>query len=218
MSKIALSGDASGTGTFTIASPNSNSNYTMTLPSANGTVQVSGNPISGTTGSFSSTVGVGGATPANTGAGITFPATQSASSDANTLDDYEEGTWTVTLSGSISGSTTNGFSGFYTKIGNLVYARIQALNPDAATIGGSWRFSLPFTARSNEYMGAYVSYQRSIPTVSSGTWLSGAVFSGTALVGLIYNKNTTAESEGVSGNVPGATLLMGMTVVYLTAS
>jgi hypothetical protein len=38
MSKIALSGDASGTGTFTIASPNSNSNYTLTLPAESGTV------------------------------------------------------------------------------------------------------------------------------------------------------------------------------------
>ena len=41
MSKIALSGDASGTGTFTIASPNSNSNYTLTLPAATGTVLTS---------------------------------------------------------------------------------------------------------------------------------------------------------------------------------
>jgi hypothetical protein len=31
------------------------------------------------------------------GSGISFPATQSASSDANTLDDYEEGTWTPTV-------------------------------------------------------------------------------------------------------------------------
>jgi hypothetical protein len=38
MSKIALSGDASGTGTFTIASPNSNSNFTLTLPTESGTV------------------------------------------------------------------------------------------------------------------------------------------------------------------------------------
>lgn len=38
MSKIALSGDPSGTGTFTIASPNSNSNYTLTLPANSGTV------------------------------------------------------------------------------------------------------------------------------------------------------------------------------------
>ena len=38
MSKIALSGNASGTGTFTIASPNSNSDRTLNLPDAGGTV------------------------------------------------------------------------------------------------------------------------------------------------------------------------------------
>ena len=42
---------------------------------------------------FPATIGVGNATPAASGAGISFPATASASSDANTLDDYEEGTW-----------------------------------------------------------------------------------------------------------------------------
>ena len=48
----------------------------------------------------------GGSTSA-TGTGIAFPATQSASSDANTLDDYEEGTWTPTYSGSTSGTGTH---------------------------------------------------------------------------------------------------------------
>jgi hypothetical protein len=38
MSKIALSGNASGTGTFTIASPNSNSDRTLTLPDSAGTL------------------------------------------------------------------------------------------------------------------------------------------------------------------------------------
>jgi len=38
MSKIALSGNASGTGTFTIESPNTNTNYTLTLPEASGTL------------------------------------------------------------------------------------------------------------------------------------------------------------------------------------
>jgi hypothetical protein len=42
MSKIALSGNASGTGTFSIAAPNSNSDRTLTLPDAAGTVNVSG--------------------------------------------------------------------------------------------------------------------------------------------------------------------------------
>jgi microcystin-dependent protein len=42
MSKISLSGNPSGTGTFTIASPNSNTNRTLNLPDTSGTVVVSG--------------------------------------------------------------------------------------------------------------------------------------------------------------------------------
>ena len=38
MSKIALSGNASGTGTFTLAAPNSNSDRTLTLPDNTGTI------------------------------------------------------------------------------------------------------------------------------------------------------------------------------------
>lgn len=42
MSKIALSGNASGTGTFTFAAPGTNTDRTLTLPDATGTVNVSG--------------------------------------------------------------------------------------------------------------------------------------------------------------------------------
>ena len=50
MSKIALSGNPSGTGTFTIASPNSNTDRTVVLPDVGGTVAVasSGTPSSST--------------------------------------------------------------------------------------------------------------------------------------------------------------------------
>ena len=41
MSKIALEGNASGTGTFTIAAPNTSSNFTLTLPQATGTLILS---------------------------------------------------------------------------------------------------------------------------------------------------------------------------------
>jgi len=67
-------------------------------------------------------ISVGNATPTTSGAGITFPATQSASSDANTLDDYEEGDWTptwVVASGSITANSST--SGKYVKIGRTVY-------------------------------------------------------------------------------------------------
>lgn len=43
MSKIALTPDASGTGTFTIAAPNSNTNRTLTLPDTSGIMFNQGN-------------------------------------------------------------------------------------------------------------------------------------------------------------------------------
>lgn len=54
---------------------------------------------------------------------IKFPGTQVASADANTLDDYEEGTWTPALSFDTPGDLTATLStalGWYTKVGNLV--------------------------------------------------------------------------------------------------
>ena len=45
MSKVSIQGDASGTGTLTIAAPNTNSNYTLTLPEETGTVLTSGGAI-----------------------------------------------------------------------------------------------------------------------------------------------------------------------------
>jgi hypothetical protein len=52
---------------------------------------------------------------------IVFPATQNASSNANTLDDYEEGTWSCTMApGSGFTPTNNVVSGLYTKIGRQV--------------------------------------------------------------------------------------------------
>ena len=44
MSRVSLSGNALGTGTFTIASPNSNTDRTLTLPEASGTLNTSGAP------------------------------------------------------------------------------------------------------------------------------------------------------------------------------
>lgn len=69
-------------------------------------------------------IGVGNTAPAS-GAGITFPATMSASSNANTLDDYEEGTWTPVISQNGTGTlpfTATTATGKYTKIGNIVIA------------------------------------------------------------------------------------------------
>ena len=85
----------------------------------------------------------GGSTSAN-GTGITFPATQSASSDANTLDDYEEGTWTPT-DGSGAGLTFTINSATYTKIGNTVRVSFYGSYPATANTNGASVAGLPFT-------------------------------------------------------------------------
>jgi hypothetical protein len=91
---------------------------------------ISGFTTDGTRVTASTTIGVGGATPSTSGAGITFPATQSASTDVNTLDDYEEGTWTVNLTssspGSLSVSATTQLAS-YVKIGKFVSANFTLI-------------------------------------------------------------------------------------------
>jgi len=59
---------------------------------------------------------------------LPFPATQNASSDANTLDDYEEGTWTPALTFATAGDLTvaySGQNGIYTKIGRVAFETYQ---------------------------------------------------------------------------------------------
>jgi hypothetical protein len=86
-------------------------------------------------------LGVGNATPSTSGAGITFPATQSASTDANTLDDYEEGTWTPTSPTATFSSAT----GQYVKVGQMVTVSFRCVF-NAITNSNQATISLPFTA------------------------------------------------------------------------
>ena len=99
------------------------------------------------------------------GTGIAFPATQSASSDANTLDDYEEGTWTPAYTPNAGAFTTATYSrqvGVYQKIGNTVHAQmyihISGFVIGTAT-GPVYISGLPFTASgSTEYQSGTVGY------------------------------------------------------------
>jgi hypothetical protein len=115
---------------------------TIILDGTTGITNNSGTLISATT------VGVGGATPAASGAGITFPATQSASTDANTLDDYEEGTWTPTQQVALTVVGTFSSNGKYTKIGRMVYlsGSISGSTSIAFTGGSLILGGLPFNA------------------------------------------------------------------------
>jgi len=96
-------------------------------------------------------VGLGGTTPTS-GMGIAFPATQSASSDANTLDDYEEGTWTPKQTNGTNYTVASTCR--YTKIGALVYWTI-----DIVAVNDSTSISnMPFTSASGSNYACYIGY------------------------------------------------------------
>ena len=140
-----------------------------------------GNPIT-----FTQSLAVGkgttlaleGAT-SGTGTGISFPATQNASSDANTLDDYEEGTWTPGYGTWSSAPTTAAAT--YTKIGRQVTVNIIGQNGTAAA--GSTITGLPF-ASSGTAGGDGIG--RSIETSSVGftglVWLATTSISAVSAV------------------------------------
>ena len=106
----------------------SNNNVTAVTIATNQNVTFANNAT------FPTTIGVGGATPSASGSGISFPASQSASSNANTLDDYEEGTWTPT-DGSGAGLSFTGVEATYTKIGRFAFFEFQVTYP--STVSGA---------------------------------------------------------------------------------
>ncbi len=151
------------------------------------------------------TLALEGAT-SQSGTGITFPATQSASSNANTLDDYEEGTWSPTLTPGTSGSFTSYFRqfGYYTKVGNAVTVStyLTVANGGASSPVGTYvRMSLPFSI-------AATSGCASITTLTDGTLRSGYLDSSTNCI--IININAASIYWGGSNDFM-------VSVTYLTA-
>jgi len=148
---------------------------------------VSGFTTDGTRVTASTTIGVGGATPSTSGSGITFPATQSASTDVNTLDDYEEGTWTPILTAATAptGVTYNVNAGWYRKIGSLVIVG-WAINPSSVGTGGSGEVKitgLPFTS------AAYAGFTEPTSTIQGTRYVSST--SAAKVYGFVNASSTT---------------------------
>ena len=123
----------------------------------------------------------GGNTTA-TGTGIAFPATQSASSDANTLDDYEEGTYTPSFGGGNSNPTVSYSNqiGYYTKVGNVVYFTSWVYwNSFSGGSGNLQVGGLPFTNKAGG---------ESYPSMS--VWFTSMNWTGESVTGLIVSGST----------------------------
>jgi len=115
-------------------------------------------------------IGLGGTSATTSGTGITFPATQSASSDANTLDDYEEGTFDpeVTFGGGSTGLTYGSKVGFYRKIGSLVFFSFRIVLTGKGISTGPAKISIPFPAANiSRHGGANLMYGTNFTTVTA---------------------------------------------------
>jgi len=86
---------------------------------------------------------------------IQFPATQNSSSNANTLDDYEEGTWTPSVGGT---ATYNELQGYYVKVGKMVTVIADIWIASIGTGSAGTVSGLPFTKASGYNQGCYTYY------------------------------------------------------------
>ena len=135
----------------------------------------------------------GGTTSAN-GIGITFPATQSASTNANTLDDYEEGTWTPSVGSFINLTGTPSLTtSLYTKIGNKCFmeASVSGLSVTVANTRTKFEVTFPFSA-----VSAFAVSGTAVSNNASG--LGGFLGTNTAFSAIYWETGTIIPSGAQS--------------------
>jgi hypothetical protein len=136
------------------------------------------------------------------GGGVQFPVTQVASANANTLDDYEEGTWTPTdASGAVLTFTSVG--GEYTKIGRQVIAYFMVTFPSTASSGQITIGGLPYNSASssnvaNPGSGGFTYQTASISNVTMAIGAGGAQFNFWTLAGAAV-ANSSASTFTIRG-------------------
>jgi hypothetical protein len=110
-----------------------------------------------------------------TGGKIAFPAVQVASSNVNTLDDYEEGTFVpiVFFDGGSTGISYSRHYGGYTKIGDLVTISVYILLNSKGSSTGNLNIGIfPFAAK--DYTAASLSQYPCVVYTDAMTSLSGS--------------------------------------------
>ena len=136
------------TGILQVTGPAAASTRVMTTPDANFTVARIDAAQSFT---GDQTLSTGNLIIATSGKGIDFSATPGTGT-SELLADYEEGTWTGTLTSVTPPTTPITATGYYTKVGRLVTASIAFRNVDNTGAAGQIKVTgLPFTSNSSAF-------------------------------------------------------------------
>ena len=149
------------------------------------------------------------------GHGIDFSATGNAgtTTPSELLDDYEEGTFNPTITGSSSNPTQSyaNQTGYYCKVGEICFIQVDLTFASSNVSGGSGEAhldNLPFTVRNagNGYgITASVGYS---PSWGSITPTSGYTNPNTTIIKLMGGDRYTGTSFVSSGQVTNATRLI----------
>lgn len=152
---------------------------------------------------------------------IKFPASQNASADANTLDDYEEGTWTPVLTFATPGNLNVVYSvqvGTYTKIGRSVHLSfcLTTSTFTHTTASGDCQITgLPFTSLTLSgvsWVGAVI--WQGI-TKAGFTDLNVQIGSNAALANLLISGSAQNVAVLAPADTPtGGTMVLRGTVTY----
>jgi len=131
------------------------------------------------------------------GGQLSFPASVSASTDANTLDDYEEGTFTPVLSDGSNNATASVAVGSYRKIGDAVFIKGYILVTSLGSVSGSLRLTgLPFTSSSTANTHSSVSFgYGAVFSVTAGYSVSGIIDPGTSYINVKLWDDTAGTTD-----------------------
>ena len=136
---------------------------------------------------------------------------------SNTIDDYEEGIWTATLTG--SGNNPNASlttTGFYTKVGSYVSAFCNFSNLNSTGASGSIRVTgLPYAASLISCHSGIMIYSRfSVPSGVNN--INPYIAASLSEIRFYYSKSASAWGEVSHSAGTGFYLWCGVT--YITAS
>ena len=150
--------------------------------------------------------------------GLTFNGDTAA---ANALDDYEEGTYTYTITGNTSGSMTprSGYNHFaYTKIGRLVTVQGKFETSGSHTASGMLKVSLPFSSHDGVSHSAQGTGTASIYRAGANfNNLRATVFNNSNYFVFYYNEGGTGDSDAtVQGSDVDATMEGTISLTYMT--
>jgi len=243
MAKVKIQGNASGSAVYTVQTSAGSVDKTITLPDATGTLLMTdgdGSSLSGlshtpegtavlSTGETGATKFLredgdgtcswqaGGATGLDDVSGVARATSgllfNSDTAAANTLDDYEEGTWTPSLDNAQTGSATIGtlHAATYTKIGNKVHLYCSmTVTSSASPATGGFRFTgfpFGFAAASENGFLILIYYNYKEPTMS---------FLNTSGYGYYTKETVGGNNLGGINEILDSSSVIGINFTYTT--